>query len=54
MRGLNDGDKYKVYKPGNSNKYRVRFSIRGQGQQRVPLGTYDESEANAKHIPINR
>lgn len=60
MGGLNDGDKYKVYKPSNSNKYWVRFSIRGQGQQRIPLGTYDESktdgltnaawhEANALH-----
>lgn len=46
MSGLNDDDKYKVYKPNNSNKYWVRFSIRGQGQQRVPLGTYDENETD--------
>ena len=37
---------YTVFKPKNSNKWWVRFSIAGQGQQRIPLGTYDEAEAH--------
>lgn len=45
MSGLNHSDKYTIFKPSNSNRYSVRFSIRGQGQQRIALGTEDENEA---------
>ena len=37
---------YTIYKQNGSNRYYVRFSIRGQGQQRIALGTPDEVQAN--------
>ncbi len=36
---------YAIYQPKGSNKWSVRFSITGQGQQRIALGTYDRDEA---------
>jgi len=36
---------YTIFKPKGSNKWWIRFSIKGQGQQRIPLNTYDEHEA---------
>lgn len=45
MSGLIEDKKYKIFKPSNSSKYWVRFSIKGQGQQRQSLGTDDENEA---------
>jgi integrase len=43
-----DPDKlpYSTYRPANSKKWWVRFSVKGQGQQRIPLGTYDKAEAD--------
>lgn len=34
MSGLIEDKKFKIFKPCNSSKYWVRFSIKGQGQQR--------------------
>lgn len=45
MSGLIEDKKYTIFKPGNSTKYSVRFSIKGQGQQRIALGTDDEDQA---------
>lgn len=36
---------YAIYQPNGSKKWSVRFSITGQGQQRIALGTYDRDEA---------
>lgn len=36
---------FEIYKQNGSKRWYVRFSIRGQGQQRVALGTADEAEA---------
>lgn len=41
----NEGNAYTIFQPKNSNRYSVRFSIRGQGQQRIALGTTDRDEA---------
>lgn len=36
---------YAIYQPNGSKKWSVRFSVKGQGQQRIALGTYDRVEA---------
>ena len=36
---------YALYQPSGSKKWSVRFSVTGQGQQRIALGTYDRDEA---------
>lgn len=45
MTAQTDDKNYTIFKPSNSNRYSVRFSIRGQGQQRIALGTEDKNEA---------
>lgn len=45
----NDNSKpYTLFKPKNSKRWWVRFSITGQGQQRISLGTQDEKEAKQR------
>jgi integrase len=36
---------YALYQPNGSKKWSVRFSVTGQGQQRIALGTHDRDEA---------
>lgn len=36
---------FQLFKHNNSNRWSVRFSIKGQGQQRISLGTEDVEEA---------
>ena len=38
---------YTIFKQNGSSRYYVRFSIRGQGQQRIALGTEDPVEAES-------
>lgn len=46
METLSDG--FKLYKRPPNGRYYVRYSIRGQGQQRASLGTSDPIEANRR------
>jgi hypothetical protein len=42
---------YALYQPNGSKKWSVRFSVTGQGQQRIALGTYDRDEAERLRSP---
>lgn len=48
MSTLSVSEPFKLYKQKNANNWSVRFSIKGQGQQRRGLGTTDEAEALLK------
>lgn len=44
--------RYSIFQPTNGKKYWVRFSIKGQGQQRFPLDTYDLEEAEERALDV--
>lgn len=45
MANINTNEPFDIYRQNGSKRRYVRFSIRGQGQQRIALGTADETEA---------